>query len=424
MKVTIKNIGQLVTMRGPARGRIGQEMSDIGVITDGEVHIEGSHITFAGSRADAPTLDGFDEIDAHGSLVTPGLVDAHTHAVFAGDRSDEIVARSKGATYQEIAANGGGIFSTVRETRKATEEELRTESSRHFRWMQSCGTTTAEVKSGYGLNLNTEVKMLRVAENFTNQEISIVRTFLGAHAVPPEAKSKDDYLHEVVDIMLPVVARDCEYVDMFVEDNYFSPDDARRLARKAREFNLGLRLHVDQMRDSGGAILAAELNADTADHLEFTSTDGIRALVQSKTVPILLPSSVLGLNSDHYPDARQMIAELLPIVVASDYNPGTSPSPSLPLCIHLSVKRMGMSVAEAITACTINAAYSLRRGNKIGSLEAGKIADILIWEFKDYRDLSNWTGYSPLQKVIKDGRVTLDNSGALSLFSKITYRTS
>ena len=402
MKLAIRNIGQLVTMRGGVR--LGKNLSDIGLVTDGIVHIDGDVISFAGPVSSAPQFVAEKEVDAMGCVVTPGLIDAHTHAIFAGNRADEFEQRALGATYQEIAAKGGGILSTVSKTRAATEDELFEESKQHAEWMIRCGTTTAEIKSGYGLNLETELKMLRVAQKLSSSGLSVVRTFLGAHAVPKEARSKAEYLDQVIEEMLPKVAVECDFVDMFVEDRYFDKTDAHRYAARAKEFGLGVRLHVDQMRDSGGAQLAAELGAITADHLEFTGLDGIDALAKSKTMPVLLPGSVVGMRSDKFPDAREMINRGLPVVLATDFNPGTSPTPSLPFSISLAVTKMGMSVAEGLAACTINAAYSLNRGHQIGSLEPGKAADLVIWDFKDYRELGYWVGHTPIRHVITRGR--------------------
>ncbi len=404
-KAIVRNIGQLVSMKGPSRPRVGKEMSDIGLIHDAEIHVEGIHITYAGPRQDAPDFQYDYEVDAEGKLVTPGLVDAHTHAVFAGNRADEFESRALGATYQEIAARGGGILSTVAKTRSASENELYEQSKQHVEWMIRCGTTTAEIKSGYGLDLETELKMLRVAKAFKAEGLGVVRTFLGAHSVPPEANSKAEYLDHVINDMLHVVAKECEFVDMFVEDKYFNHDDARRYAKAAQSFGLQVRLHVDQMRDSGGAILAAEIGAKTADHLEYTSEDGIRALANSQTMPVLLPGSVYGIRSDKYPNARLMIELGLPVLIATDFNPGSSPTPSLPFCMSLAMTKMGMSAAECLTVCTINAAYSLNRGGKIGSLEPGKQADFVIWTYKDYREIAYWTGFQPDLVVVKNGGV-------------------
>jgi imidazolonepropionase len=405
MKTVIRNIGQLVTMRGPTRGRYKAEMSDIGLVEDGEIHISHDKVEFAGRREDAPYFDPDMELDAVGGLVTPGLVDAHTHAVFAGNRADEFEERAQGVSYQEIAARGGGILSTVRKTRAATEAELFEESKRHAEWMIRCGTTTAEIKSGYGLDIETERKMLRVAKGLSLTGLTVVRTFLGAHSVPPEAHTKLDYLNHVIHDMLPAVAKECEYVDMFVEDKYFDGKDARRYAEAARSLGLGVRLHVDQLRDNGGALLASQIGADTADHLEYSNIQGIAMMGIKGVVPILLPGSVYGIGSDHYPDFRVLRGEALPYVVASDFNPGSSPTPSLPFCMSLGVAKMHMTAAEALTATTINAAYSLKRGAKIGSLEPGKLADLVIWPYRDYREIAYWTGFQPELVVVKNGQI-------------------
>jgi imidazolonepropionase len=271
--------------------------------------------------------------------------------------------------------------------------------------MIRCGTTTAEIKSGYGLNLETELKMLKVAKSLEQAAgITVVRTFLGCHSVPPEANTKLDYLNHVIEDMLPAVSKECEYVDIFVEDKYFDAKDAKKLADAAKIYKLGLRMHVDQMRDSGGALLAAQLGADTADHLEYSNIQGIAMMGIHNVTPILLPGSVYGIRSDHYPSFKELRKEALPYVLATDFNPGSSPTPSLPFCMSLGVTKMGMSVAEALTACTINAAASLKRADKFGSLEPGKAADLVIWGFKDYRELGYWAGYTPVEHVLKFGQ--------------------
>jgi imidazolonepropionase len=380
-------------------------MSHIEIIENAVIHHEDGVITFVGRRQDAPNYKATSTTDCGGRLVTPAFVDAHTHTVFAGNRADEFEQRALGATYQEIAARGGGILSTVSKTRESHEEALLDEAQMHARWIRQSGTGTVEIKSGYGLDLETELKMLRVAKRLESKAmgLSVVRTFLGAHAVPPEADSKAEYLDLVINEMLPAVKDECEFADMFVEDKYFNHDDARRYASAVKKFGLELRLHVDQMSDSGGAALAAELGAKTADHLEYTGEDGIRALSKSDTMPVLLPGSVYGIRSDKYPNAKLMMELGLPIVLATDFNPGSSPTASLPFCMSLAMTKMGMSAAECLTACTINAAYSLNRGENVGSLEPGKNADFIAWHATDYREIAYWIGPAPIAVELPNG---------------------
>lgn len=406
-------------------------MGDLAIISDGAMLVRDSRIERVGTRAEIDLLvtEDHEVIDAGGRIVLPGFVDAHTHPVFAGSRADEFVARARGSSYQEIAAAGGGIMSTVRGTRAATEDELFEKAKRHAEWFLRCGTTTVEAKSGYGLTLEDELKILRVIQRLDHgTPLCCVPTFLGAHAVPPEM-SKSEYVGLVVEEMLP--AASCahpsmmshqppspalsphsnhraegvlaEYCDIFVEEGYFDADDASRILGRAKALGLRARMHVDQMCDGGGAMLAAELGAQTADHLEHTSIEGIRALKKSAVQPVLLPASVHCMGLAKYPEARAMIDEGLAVVIATDFNPGTSPTPSMPFVISLAVTQMKMSPAEAITASTINAAYSLSRGHDRGSLEAGKRADFVMWDCADYREIGYWVGPALVHRVSTGG---------------------
>jgi imidazolonepropionase len=393
-KLAVVNIGQLVTLAGPARPRIGPEMRELGLMRDAAVLVEDGRILMTGAyaalreRIDPETT----VVDAGGRLVTPGFVDAHTHLVFAGNRAAEFEKRVGGATYQEIAAAGGGIQSTVAMTRQATEDELFAQARKHRDWMLRGGTTTLEAKSGYGLDRATELRMLRVMARLNAEgPVRIVPTLLAAHTVPQEmAKRREEYLRWIVDELIPeVVALDlARYCDAFCDDHAFTVAETRQVFESARRHGLGLRIHAEQFRPGTGAALGAELSAATVDHLETITEETLSLLKTAGVQPVLLPASVFCLGRDQYPPARKMIEMGLPVVIATDFNPGSSPAPSMPLTLALASIAMKMLPAEALTAATINAAWSLGLGSEIGSLETGKMADFLIHEYDDYRELA------------------------------------
>jgi imidazolonepropionase len=342
-------------------------------------------------------------VDAGGRIVIPGFVDAHTHPVFAGNRADEFEQRIAGRSYQEIATEGGGIRSTVRRTRAASEEDLLAAASKYTQWFLRNGTTTIEAKSGYGLSLDDECKLLRVIARMA--PVRTVATFLGAHEIPDEYQGRRaEYVRLVVEEMLPAAAPLAKFCDVFCEPRVFPVDDARRVLAAARKLGLGLRMHVDQLEDSGGAQLAAEMGAATADHLEHTNPAGIAAMRAAGVQPVLLPGAVYALGSRRYPDARAMIEAGLGIVLATDFNPGSSPTPSMRMILSLAATQMKMSTAESITAATINAAYSLGMGAEIGSLEAGKRADFVIHDCEDHRELPYFFGIDSARAVYIEGR--------------------
>ncbi len=352
--------------------------------------------------------DDAEVVDARGRAVLPGFVDAHAHPVFGGDRVDEFELRAGGATYEEIAASGGGIRSTVRKTRAASEAELLALAQKRSQWFLRCGTTTMEAKSGYGLSLEEELKILRVIRQLNGSSaIEFVPTFLGAHAFPEEVAGRpNDYIDAVVNEMLPEVVRQglAESCDIFCERGYFDAVATRRILGAAKAVGLKLRMHADQLTDSGGAALAAELGAITADHLEQTAAAGIAAMQAAHVQPVLLPASVYALGKTKYPDARTMIEAGLAVVLATDFNPGSSPTPSIPMVLSLACTQMKMTPGEAITAATINAAYSLGRGDKIGSLEPGKRGDFLVCDCGDYREVAYWFGLPLVHSVYIRGR--------------------
>ena len=404
--LAVLHAAQLVTLNGPKRPRVGKELSELGIIRDGGLLIRDGKIEKVGSSSEIEKHAGDSEIvDAHGCVLMPGFVDAHTHLVFAGNRLDDFERRARGETYEQIAKAGGGIWSTVAKTRAATEAELLAQAKKHVNWFLRCGTTTVEAKSGYGLTVEDELKILRVMRQLREEmRLEIVPTFLGAHAVPREL-SPDGYLEIVIDQMLPRVSAEklAEFCDVFCERGYFDVDRSRKILSAAKNLGLSLRGHVDQLTNSGGAKLMGEIGATTADHLEQTDEQGIAALQKANVQPVLLPGSVYALGSTRYPCAREMIDAGLGVVLATDFNPGSSPTASMPMVLSLACTQMKMSPAEAITASTVNAAYSVKRGDKIGSLEPGKLANFVVFDCEDYRELAYWFGMPQTHAVYVRG---------------------
>jgi len=405
--LAVLHASQLVTLSGPKRSRAGRELSELAIIPDGGMLIHDDRVDIVGPSTEIEKKTGDVEVfDARGKVVLPGFVDAHTHLVFAGNRLDDFERRAHGDTYEQIAKAGGGIWSTVEKTRAASEADLLIQAKKHADWFLRCGTTTVESKSGYGLSVEDELKILRVTRRL-NQEtlLEIVPTFLGAHAVPRKILA-DEYVDLVVNEMLSRVTSDglAEFCDVFCESGYFDIEQSRRILSAAKKLGLKLRIHADQLSNSGAAKLAGELKATTADHLEKTDVQGIAALKSGGVQPVLLPGSVYALGSTHYPRAREMIEAGLAVVIATDFNPGSSPTPSMPMILSLACTQMKMSPAEAIAASTINPAYSLGRGDQIGSLESGKLANFSIFECEDYRELAYWFGVQQTHSVYVKGR--------------------
>jgi imidazolonepropionase len=420
MIIAIVNIGQLVTLAGPSRPRIGLELRELGIVENGALIIEDGRIVAVGPYAELRAKIPSDAvpIDAEGRCVTPGFVDAHTHLLFAGNRAAEFEQRIGGATYQQIAAAGGGILRTVALTRAATEDELLVAARRHRDWMLRSGTTAIEAKSGYGLDRATELKMLRVLRRLNEEGPArgacgprIVATLLAAHTVPPEfADRREEYVRFVAEELIPEVAgaKLAKFCDAFCDDNAFTVDECRTVLTAARNNGLGLRIHAEQFRPGTGAALAAELRAATADHLETANEETLIELRAAGVQPVLLPGSVFCLRRTEYPPARKMIDAGLAIVLATDFNPGSSPVASMPFILSLACLQMALTPAEALTAATINAAHSLGLGNEVGSLEAGKQADLLIHECADYRELAYFIAAPLRPRVFIAGReVTL-----------------
>jgi imidazolonepropionase len=411
--LAVLHAAQLVTLSGPKRPRVGTELSELRMIRHGGMLIRDGQIERVGPSDEIEENVGDAEIvDAGGRVVMPGFVDAHTHLVFAGNRLEDFERRSRGETYEQIAKAGGGIWSTVEKTRAASELDLLAQAKKHANWLLRCGTTTVEAKSGYGLTVEAELKILRVMRKLREEvRLEIVPTFLGAHAVPREL-SPDEYLDIVITEMLPRVTAEklAEFCDVFCERGYFNIDHSRKILSAAKKVGLSLRGHVDQLTNSGGAKLMAEMGATTADHLEQTDEQGIAALKKANVQPVLLPGSVYALGKSRYPRAREMIEAGLAVVLATDFNPGSSPTPSMPMVLSLACTQMKMSPAEAIAASTVNAAYSVNRGDRIGSLEPGTLANFVIFDCEDYRELAYWFGIPQTHSVYVRGDCALNNS--------------
>ncbi len=410
--LAVINAAQLVTLEGPARPRVGPEMRELGLIENGGLLIQSGLISAVGNSDEISRMVTKETqvVDARGCVVLPGFVDAHTHAVFAGNRVEEYELRSQGASYEEIAAAGGGIKRTVQLTREATEEQLFQQAEKHACWFLANGTTHIEVKSGYGLSPETEMKMLRVVKRFHPGLAApgMSSTFLGAHAFPEEFENDHEgYVRLVIETMLPAVKESmlASCCDVFCERNYFSIDDSRRILLAAKALGFGLRIHADQLTCNGGAQLAAEVGALTADHLEQTDKAGIQALASAGVQPVLLPASVYALGHERYPKAREMIEAGLAVVLATDFNPGSSPTPSMPMVLSLACTHMGMTPPEAITAATVNAAWSLRLGSSMATLKPGKQANFTIFDCKDYREIPYYFGAPLVKEVFRFGKM-------------------
>jgi imidazolonepropionase len=365
-------------------------------------------------------LQRFARVDAAGGTVTPGLVDAHTHLLFAGTREGELVLRQRGAGYMEILAAGGGILSTVAATRAASAEELTEHGRRWLGEMLAHGTTTVEAKSGYGLDLPTELRLLEVAHRLGEEgPVEVLPTWLGAHAVPPEFRGRPDatdaYVRHLLEEQLPgVVAQGrARFADVFCERGVFTPEQTERILLEASRLGLGMRLHADEVVPSGGAELAARLGALSADHLATPSDEGVEALAAAAAagrpvVATLLPATTLFLMHDHYAPARRLIERGVPVAIATDFNPGTSPTPSLPYAMTIACLQLRLTPSEALAAVTVNAAHALGMGDELGSIEPGRQADLVLWRVPTHRQLPYWPAADLVRTVVKRGRVVLD----------------
>jgi imidazolonepropionase len=404
-KLLIRDLRQVVSPSGRDAPLRGAALGELDLIEDGYVLCDGARIEAAGRMADL-ALPGEDvvDLDGRGLCAIPGLVDCHTHPAFGGDRVDEFSLRAGGASYEELHAAGGGILSTVRATREAGEEGLRQAVEKHRGWMLHAGTTTFEGKSGYGLDRETELASLRAIRGAGG-----IATFLGAHSTPPEFDDPDAYLDFLLADVLPDAAALAEAADVFLERGAFDAGQARRYLEACREQGLALRLHGDQFTESGAIPLAIELGARSVDHLEATGPDGIPALAASEVTGVLLPASALFLARP-IPPARALVDAGAAVALATDFNPGSAFCASLPVVMSLAATQLKLSPAEALAACTVNAAHVLGRADRIGRIAPGYAADLVLLDAPDWRHVAYHLAGDVVATVIKDGTVAFDRS--------------
>jgi len=410
----IQNISQLVTVAGASqRPKTLHSMDEIGIIKDGAVVIrDGNFVDIGTTKRLKKKYHSKDEkiIDAAGKVVLPGFVDSHTHAIFGGDRTGEFVQRIQGETYLDILKKGGGILSTVEHTRKLNIQKLAEVSRKHLDTMLLYGTTTAEIKSGYGLDLKSELKILKAIQYLQKtHRMDIVATFLGAHVIPPEYKYDPDAYVDLVCNMLPKVKPYATFCDAFCDGGAFNAEQSERILKVAKELGFRLKIHTNEFKDIGGVSVAIQLAAVSADHLDNIKQRDILRLKESKVICVLLPGVPFFLMKDAYAPAKKMIENGVPIALATDFNPGTCPSENMQMMIALACLKMGMTPAQAINAATINAAHAIRMAHRFGSIEVGKQADMIILDIRDYNQLPYYFGMNHVETTIKKGRVVVEN---------------
>jgi imidazolonepropionase len=415
----IINASQLVTCASPTGPKRKAALQDVGLIPNGAIAIAAGEIVAVGPTADLQSAYlARETIDAGGQVVCPGLVDPHTHVVYAGERVAEFELRVRGASYMEIMAAGGGILSTMKATRAASVTQLSAESRPRLAAMLALGTTTIEVKTGYGLNTESELAMLQaLADLDQSQPCDLVPTFLGAHAIPPEYQDRsDDYVAVVIGEMLPAAAQWYAgspfarrqwpfFNDVFCEAGVFNRDQSRRVLEAGATYGLRPKIHADEFESLGGVALAVDLKAVSVDHLDVTPAEEIAGLAQAETMGVVLPAVNFNLGSTHFAPARAMIDAGVALALATDINPGSAPGPSMQFVMALACRYQHLLPAEALNASTINAAHAIGLGNRVGSLEVGKQADLLILKTSDYRHLAYQFGGNLVERVIKKGRI-------------------
>lgn len=404
----LTNIGQLLTMKHGEAGPVkGKEMQRLSVVENGAVAVRDGKVVAAGKLEDLQAFDAAETIDCEGRLVTPGLVEPHTHLVFGGSREHEMALKQQGVPYLEILRKGGGILSTVEATRKASEDELTEKAKFHLERMMSYGITTMEAKSGYGLDRETEMKQLRVLQRLKEvTRMDIVSTFLGAHAIPPEYKDQPEaFLDEMSAMFAEIKEQDlAEFVDIFCETGVFSVEQSRRFLKKAKESGFELKIHADEIDPLGGAEMAADIGAWTADHLVGTSDDGMRRMAEEGVISVLLPGTSFYLGKEKYARARDMIESGAAVALSTDFNPGSSVTENLQLIMSLAALKLKMTPEEIWYAVTVNAAHAIGRGEEAGQIAAGRQADLVIWDAPNYHYIPYHYGVNHVKSVFKNGR--------------------
>jgi len=410
--ILIINATELLTLKGSKKPRVRDELKDLGVIKEGALATKDGKIVAVGETSSIrSSFEGDAEVvlDAKGKLVMPGFVDCHNHLIFAGSRENELEMKIQGLSYIDITKKGGGILRTVNETRKASLEQLIAKAKKRLDLMLKFGTTTAEAKSGYGLNLKDEVKMLKAIEKLNEiHAVDLVSTFLGPHALAPEFKNYDEYSGELTKRIIPHIAEQklAEFCDVFCDIGFFTIEQSRKILNKAKSLGLKAKIHADELAETGGAELAAEIGAVSAEHLNYPSERGLKKMAEKGVIGILLPASTYGMMSANYADARRIIEAGVPVALATDLTPN-SWTESMQFVITLACCNMKMLPSEAVAASTINAAHAINRAHKVGSLEEGKLADIIILDVPNHKHIPYHYGVNLVERVIKKGKVVV-----------------
>lgn len=395
--LTILNAKEIVTFKSAKGPIFGNLTEKVNVLRNKSISIKDGKISHIGNPRKAKK-----EINALGKVVIPGFVDSHTHLVFGGNRALEFEQRLKGKTYKEIAKSGGGIFNTVKATVEASENELFELGINRLNYALAWGTTTIEIKSGYGLDYKEEMKILKVINNLSKvHPVTIIPTFLGAHEIPKN-KDRKEHISELVR-MLPEARKYSQFCDVFCEKGVFTKSESEKILRAAKKIGFGIKIHADELSSSGGSEIAGKLGAISADHVVYPSEKGLKLMKKAGTIAVLLPGACLYLN--HMPPIKKFILSKIPIALGSDFNPGSSPVCAMPIIISLACILLKLTPAQALIAGTLNSAYAVGLGKKTGSIEVGKAADILILDIDSWQEIPYWLGFNPVKQVIKNGNI-------------------